>query len=182
MNYIDFIDKQIIIYIHQNLWVEPQKMWYFFSKNYLWYFLGLAILWKLRKSTPKHILLTILAFGICIFLTDRIASGFFKPYFQRLRPCHQEEVKPYLILYKNYCGGRYGFISSHAANIWGWVILYLRRFSIHYTEKFFWIFIAIMISLSRLMLGVHFLSDLLMGMILGIFIAYSVNWLYKKWV
>lgn len=180
VNYIDYLDKKILVFIHQKGWVEPQILWYFFSQKYLWFLLGFFILWRLQKSNYKKILVIIFIFGICILLTDRISSGFFKPFFQRLRPCHQEELKPFLILYKNHCGGQFGFISSHAANIWGWISLYFLQFSIHKFEKYFWIFIATMITLSRLMLGVHFLTDLLMGMLLGIIIAICINKTYKK--
>lgn len=180
MNYIDYLDKQILIFFHQNRWNEPQWMWYFFSQKYLWFLLAFFILWKLRESSKKQILLIFLIFGLCILLTDRISSGFFKPFFQRLRPCHQEELKTYLVLFNNHCGGKWGFVSSHAANIWGWIILYFQFFQLQFSEKLFWIFIAFMITLSRFMLGVHFITDLWVGSILGIIIAFCIGFLYKR--
>lgn len=182
MDYIDYIDKRVLIFFHQNQWVEPQILWYFFSQKYLWFLLGFFILWKIRKNSYQHILWIILAFGFCILLTDRISSGFFKPFFQRLRPCHQIELKNYLMLYKNHCGGQFGFISSHAANIWGWVVLYFQIFFISQLEKYFWIFIAFMITLSRFMLGVHFLTDLLVGTLVGISIAFLIHKIYQKFL
>ncbi len=182
MNYIDYLDKKILIFFHQNHWIEPQFVWHFFSQKYLWFVFGLTILWKVRKNSFQYIFFILLTFAICILLTDRISSGIFKPFFQRLRPCHQEELKPFLVLYENHCGGQMGFISSHAANIWGWVILYFQLFSLNKWEKIFWIFISVMITLSRFMLGVHFLTDLLVGMIMGIVVAIFVNSIYKKYL
>ena len=118
--------------------------------------------------------------ALCILLTDQIASGVFKPVFQRLRPCHQEDLKKILVLYENHCGGQYGFISSHAANIWGWVILYFHLSKIPLSEKIFWITVSFLISISRMMLGVHFLSDLIVASILGCLIGYGVGHIFFK--
>ncbi len=182
MKFFDTIDKKLILFLHQNHWIEPQVLWYFFSQKYLWFLFGIIILWKVRFFSKKQILMIILVFGICIFFTDRIASGFFKPFFQRLRPCHQDELKEFLFLYKNHCGGKYGFISSHAANIWGWIILYFQILKTNLKERVLWILVAVMISISRIMLGVHYLSDLIVGSILGIGVGYALGNLYCKWI
>ncbi len=172
---IDSLDKQILLFFHQNGITQPQFIWYFFSQKYLWFLFGFIVLYRIFNYKFPKILLILLIFGICILLTDRISSGFFKPFFERLRPCHQENLKPFLVLYNNHCGGKFGFISSHAANIWGWVTLYLQIFKTYQIEKIVWLFIASMIALSRMMLGVHFLSDLLIGALIGFLIGYLIG-------
>ncbi|QQG39031.1 MAG: phosphatase PAP2 family protein [Candidatus Woesearchaeota archaeon] len=48
-------------------------------------------------------------------------------------------------------------------------------------EKHYWIWIlAILIGLSRLILGVHYLSDVIAGGLIGYYVGYSLLRLYKK--
>lgn len=180
MDFINNLDIKLIIFVHQTFLVKPQFFWNWVSQKYLWFLFGLLVLFKLKNEKKITILLVIFVFGICILLTDRIASGIFKPFFQRLRPCHQEEIKIYLKLFEQNCGGQYGFISSHSANIWGWVTLYFKLFFTKKLEITFLILMSILISISRLMLGVHFFSDLLVGAFLGSLIGFFVGTQTKK--
>lgn len=76
------------------------------------------------------------------------------------------------------CGGKYGFVSSHAANSMG-----LAAFMFIYFSKNKWTVIgiiwAIAIAYSRVYLGVHYLGDVLIGIVLGIFWAVLV---YKSYL
>ena len=55
-----------------------------------------------------------LGIGLCFLLSDRISVLCFKEVFCRLRPCHAlEDVR----MFHTSCGGAYGFVSSHAANV-----------------------------------------------------------------
>jgi undecaprenyl-diphosphatase len=115
-----------------------------------------------------------IAIATTIFLSDFVASGVFKPFFERLRPCYEPALDG--SVYVPYgCGGRYGFASSHAANAFAVVMLcYLslkpfvgligkRRAS----WNLLWIW-GIIISYSRIYLGVHYPGDLMMGALIGI--------------
>src|SRR3546814_14397693 len=50
-------------------------------------------------------------------MSDQLASGIFKPLFERLRPSHNPALEGELHIVNNYRGGKFGFISSHAANV-----------------------------------------------------------------
>ena len=41
----------------------------------------------------------------------------FKNVFQRLRPCHNPQIADWVHIVNNKCGGQFGFVSSHAANV-----------------------------------------------------------------
>jgi undecaprenyl-diphosphatase len=79
-------------------------------------------------------------------------------------------------------GGKYGFISSHAANAAG-----LATFTaLIFRNKLFtsmMIVFALLTGYSRIYLGLHFLSDVVVGTLVGILSGYAVYWVWKwkKW-
>ena len=108
-----------------------------------------------------------LFFGLLILIGDRASVEMFKEVFERLRPCHNPTIK-YLVHTVDGCGGKFGFVSSHATNSFS-----LAVFSILLLKnKFKWItgsmlFWAALVSYSRIYVGVHFPADILGGAILG---------------
>ena len=79
-----------------------------------------------------------------------------------------------------YIGGKFGFVSNHATNmtiVGVLVYLFLKK---HYPKS--WIYLSILvliISYSRIYLGVHYLSDIIGGWILGIILSISIFQLSK---
>ena len=73
-----------------------------------------------------------------------------------------------------YCmgkGGKYGFVSSHAANIFAAAVV-LSYF--YPSKKRVYFFIASMVAFSRVYIGVHYPGDIIFGGILGYGLAWSV--------
>ena len=120
----------------------------------------------------------ILLVVVLIFLSDWTSVHLFKNIFQRLRPCHNPDIAQLVHLVNNHCGGQYGFVSSHAANVFalaGYTLLIIknRYFTI---GIIFW---AILVGYSRIYLGVHYPGDILGGAALGFGIGILVYWLYR---
>jgi undecaprenyl-diphosphatase len=122
---------------------------------------------------------------LSILLADQISVHLFKNGFERYRPSHNEELKYLLHFYEvkpgeYYQGGKYGFVSSHAANFFA-MIAFIFPF---YKEKKKWILaglilIGILVAISRIYLGVHYFSDVLVGATLGILVGFSIRNLVK---
>ena len=161
--------------IHNSFWDEV--MW-FISGKYEWiplYVILLGvIIWKFRMKS----ILVILMIPILITAADQISVKLFKEVFERLRPCHNPEIQHLVHTVNNKCGGKFGFVSSHAANSFA-----LAGFlSLIFTNKWFNLFIlfwAAVVSYSRVYLGVHYPGDILVGALLGLIIGYLVYLLFQ---
>ena len=107
-----------------------------------------------------------------IAVSDQMSSTVIKNSVMRLRPCHDPAVAPQLHLVNGYCGGQYGFVSSHASNSFALVsflVFLFRKERI----KLQWVVLswAILVSLSRIYLGAHYPTDIICGALLGVIIG-----------
>jgi len=107
-----------------------------------------------------------------IFLTDQVNSNLVKFVFHRPRPCHLVDGKAVVEQVRLLvdCGSGYSFPSSHAVNNFGFATLmsfYYRRWS--------WLFLlyASLMALSRVVVGVHYPSDILGGAVMGAGFAFG---------
>ena len=105
---------------------------------------------------------------ITIILADYSSAQILKPFFQRLRPSHELIDGIRLLVPK---GGKYGFVSSHAANIFAAATV-LGYFYIKYKKLFFTI--AVLVAFSRVYVGVHYPADIFFGSLLGYGLAWVV--------
>jgi len=149
------------------------------SGHYFWFPFFALIIYQFYKKDKKKALFAILFLIFAVGLADFVSVHAFKEVFNRLRPCHNPAIKSMVHLVNNHCGGRYGFVSSHAANFFS-----IAMFSSLYINKkhmyFLSFAIAILVAYSRIYLGVHYPSDVWGGAILGISIAFVIYKIYSK--
>lgn len=143
----------------------------------LWFSIPLFIFWLifvLKKSTTKKITLILVSLVVLIVLTDQ-SSNQVKHAVKRYRPSHNLEIQELVHSVNNYKGGQYGFFSSHAANTFGVAtflcLLFNDRKLIFKYHFFIW---AIVVSFTRIYLGVHYPSDIFVGMLDGILVGFVV--------
>lgn len=142
------------------------------SGKFTWvplYALLLFILY--RKFGWKSLTVMVVSIVLSIVLSDQISVAF-KNEFERLRPCHHPEVSQLLHLIVG-CGGKFGFVSSHAANTMALAIF------IGMVMRKNWVSVmmlsyALLNSYSRVYLGKHYVADVVGGMVLGAIIGYGI--------
>ena len=144
-----------------------------FSASYTWIPLYVFLLYLLfHRLQWKRALFAIGAVLLCFLLTDRTSVMLFKDVFCRLRPSHEPTLEGMVHLLEGR-GGLYGFVSSHAANLFGLSILCSFILRKRWLNWMLFILVAIM-GYSRIYVGKHYPLDVVCGALLGIFIGWLI--------
>jgi undecaprenyl-diphosphatase len=174
------LDKQLFLFLnglHNNFF---DWLMHYISYKYTWLplyaFLLVLIFYRFRWKGFYFILFATLL----VFLSDQ-SSVFIKNTFMRLRPCHEPELEGLVHIVRGKCGGRYGFVSSHAANTFAVAV-----FVIGLLKSRFQFVIPLMLAYamlngySRIYLGVHYPGDVIFGALLGAGIGYMIYFFWIK--
>jgi undecaprenyl-diphosphatase len=172
---IQAIDNKILLAINNHNTLQLDAVMWFASQTESWvpFYVLLAIL--LVVVYKKDSLLMILMVLPLVLVTDQLSSSIIRPLFHRPRPSHSVALQNLLHYVNGYHGGNYGFISSHACNTFG-LATYI---SIITYPRLKWIpFVlypwAVFVSYSRIYLGVHYPSDIVVAALLGMFIGWCI--------
>lgn len=178
MNKLIELDSHLLLLLNYYHSAFGDNSLWTISSTIIWIPLYATILYAIIKSQKAQSWLTVLSIIILVVLCDQISTEIFKHGIERFRPTHNPMLKDFVKTVNDYRGGKYGFISSHAANTMGLAIFT----SLLFRNKIYSIFIifwSIIIAYSRVYLGVHFPGDVIGGMILGGLLGYIVYILYK---
>ncbi|MCM5662919.1 phosphatase PAP2 family protein [Galbibacter mesophilus] len=183
------LDKELFLYLN-GLGSEPwDAFWMFMTDKWssipLYVFL---LILCLRTLKWKNTLVLLVCVAAMIGATDQLANAF-KYGFERLRPCHDETIIPFMRLVKSYCGGKFGYFSAHASNS----LAVVTFFSILLYKNFKWLpFLLVVwglsVAYSRIYIGVHFPLDIITGICIGMLLGWlfsklyllAVNYLFKE--
>lgn len=159
-------------------WLDP--VMFQLTKTITWVPLFLFLIYKIYTIDPKNSWWVFGGIFLTILLADQLTSGWMKPFFERLRPCHDPRWEGLLHNYGR-CGGLYGFVSSHAANTFA-LTVFLNRKLKGKLMGLRWLYLyAILVSYTRIYLGVHYPMDIVIGAVIGTIIAWLV-WFFIVFV
>lgn len=179
METLEAIDRSIVLAINgMNSPLMDELMW-IISGRLIWIPLYLFLLFLFYKIYGlKKMFLFLICAIVTVALTDLISVHLFKNVFERYRPSHHALLTEKLHFYTLdngdlYKGGQFGFVSSHASNFLAIATFSLLAIRNNYRFLLPLLTISgILILYSRIYLGVHYLSDVLVGAALGFTVAY----------
>ena len=166
---LDSIDRKILYFINDSLSNPIFDLFFVTITNEdLWAIPVLMGLFILLFRGGKRARIAVAILLISTGITDLTVVEVIKPAISRLRPSHVLSDTINILIGK---GGKYGFVSAHAANIFCATTI-LSYFYEQWKKPL--IFLAILVSISRVYVGVHYPGDVIFGGLYG----YGIAWLF----
>lgn len=175
------IDTEVFLFLNGHHCTVMDWVMWFLSSRWSWLMaLVSAYLVVAFMHDKRRWWLPLAAIGLCFLLADRGSVMLFKDTVCRLRPCHAlSDVH----LFREGCGGQYGFVSSHAANAFALVMFFWFRYrrknsSTHARIVPICLLVwAVLVCYSRIYLGKHYPGDILCGALFGLLVGWFVWWI-----
>lgn len=172
MDQLSTIDIDLFLFLN-GLHVDwLDKVMVLITDMWVWFPLYLLLIYWTVKQYGKRCWWVFLAIGVVVLCSDQLSAHVCKPLFQRLRPCYNVDLQDVIYLPKGMAGGKYGFVSSHAANTFA-IAAFLTPVLRNYRPwagiaLYLW---ALISSYSRIYIGYHYPGDIICGAILGILVG-----------
>lgn len=182
MNVSNFqqLDQNILMMLNGSESVLLEHLVLILTSAYTWIPLYLSLLYLVIKNNEnwKKILLVVCTIAMCLIISNIFNGLFIKPTIGRLRPINEPALKGIIFAVKGYKASGYSFFSSHTMN----AFIVSVFFSLLIREKIFsccMILWSIIVALTRPFLGVHYPSDIFVGMMFGSLSAAIFYYLYR---
>lgn len=136
-----------------------------------------TVIFLFYRYKLKSAILLFVGFITLVTLADQSSVQLFKNVFMRLRPCFNPDIAEQVHV-PDMPGGKFGFVSSHATNVFAYAVFSLLIFK----NRAYTVFIllwATIVSYSRIYLGVHFPGDIIGGALLGALIGYLLTFVFR---
>ena len=163
------LDKQWLLAVNGSDSLYLDRVAHVLTTALTWLPLYLSLFYIVVRNNEnfRKVLCVLAGAGLCVLLAGSVDDLIVKPTVARWRPTHAAEFVHSIDTVYGYRGGRYGFVSSHAANTFAvavflWLLLRSKMVGLSLVA---WAMIS---SYSRVYLGVHYPGDIFCGALLGI--------------
>jgi len=184
IEWLENIDRAIFLFFNQlhNPFMD-EVMWVITSKGFGIPFYALMLFLIVKKLEIRKAIFSIVLLAVTVGVADLTARYGFKEVFMRYRPSQNLDLYDQVHLVNDYRGGMYGFVSNHAANMFSLALAFylLMKEELHRKALFFFP-VAAIIAYSRVYLGVHYPSDIFVGALVGMSVAFLLNLIFNKFV
>ena len=177
------LDQELFLWLNGKHSETFDFIMYWISNKFVWVPFYLFLVYRVvLMHHPRILWLLLPVVALMILSSDQSSVQWFKEVFMRLRPCHEPVLDGLVHTVNDRCGGRFGFVSSHATNSFAVAVFVL----LIYKEAWWSVGLllwAALVSYSRIYLGVHYPGDVLGGAILGSFwgiIWYTIFQQFRK--
>ena len=172
-------DKQLLLALNGSDSVFLDYVIMTLTNARTWIPLYLALFYVVLKTNRglRAVLLVLASAGLCVLLAGTIDDTIVKPLVARWRPTHDPEIGALVDVVNGYRGGNYGFFSAHAANTFSIALF----FSLLMRRRLLVIALvcySLVNCWTRLYLGVHYPSDITVGLLWGALVGWSVYRLF----
>lgn len=172
------LEREAFLFLNGNHTPYLDQFVWFYTGKIFWIPIALFILFTIcYKKYWKESVLILMTIVLVITLCDQFSSSICKPLFARARPTGHPEFMEEVHTVFGYRGGRYGFISSHAANAFGFAAYTLLLFK-NRLYTFFILIWSTFMAYTRIYLGVHFISDVIPAIVVGVGFSFLCYKLY----
>ena len=136
------------------------------------YLVLFIMVWK--RYGWRMAVVCLLSVILAVTVADQLCGSILRGFIGRKRPSNLSNPISYLVhIVNDHRGGNFGFPSCHAANTA--VVAAMLSFRL---KKWKWMVIlfgwAMLVSVSRVYLGVHYPGDIFVGFIIGVFISWGI--------
>lgn len=180
LDFLKELDTALLLFLNGlgAPWLDTPM--FMISQKFFWLPLYLLLLALIVIRYRMRALIVMLFVLVLITLSDQITDHL-KPLIMRPRPGHNPDITDLLHYVNGKKGSMFGFVSAHAANSTALAVFMLLLLK----DRFKWVVpvmvsYAILVSYSRIYLGVHYPGDVIGGMILGTFLAFLMRWVWQK--
>lgn len=172
MDEIIQLDKDLFLYLNNlgtPLW---DGFWLFMTEKINQAPLVLILLYFFYKYFGlRGTIITLVVVAALITVSDQLSNLFKNVIFMRPRPCQIEGVGEFTRFIAERCG-RHGYFSAHASTTMG--IAFFTGLALQKRLKYIFPFMvlwSVIVSYSRIYIGVHYPGDIITGMAIGILLG-----------
>ena len=175
------LDRDIFIFLNSLHAPWADTLMYWFTNKYTWIPMYVFLLWVTIKNEKRRSIAIVVTVLSAVIIADKITSGVMKPYFMRLRPCHDPTLDG-IINVVGGCGGLYGFASSHASTSFSLAIVWYTLLKNKVSHMGWLLIWAACYSYSRIYVAAHYPGDILVGAVVGLLSGWVCIKLYRTFL
>ncbi|MCQ2075589.1 MAG: phosphatase PAP2 family protein [Bacteroidaceae bacterium] len=174
------LDQEITLALNGSESIFWDNIMYTITSTWSWILVIITMLVIMFKNNDiREFVLILISLAIMILVADRLCSGLVKPMVARWRPTQDPQIMYMVDIVNGYRGGKFGFFSGHACNTFCMATFMSLLFRYRATSVVFYLWAATT-TFSRIYLGVHYVGDILVGLVVGLFIGAAFYVIYDK--
>lgn len=151
------------------------------TSGFSWIPLYVALFYIVIKNndTMEQIGLTVGCALLCVLLADGLADGIVKPLVARLRPLNDPFIRHTIDVVAGTSDRQFSFFSAHAANTFSLAVFFSLLFK-RKSVTLLMVFWSLLNCWTRLYLGMHYPSDIVVGLLWGGIVGSGVWFAFRQ--